>query len=284
LVAATYFLIVLGALVRANDAGLACPDWPLCFGDVIPRMNVEVAFEWGHRTVAGAVALVFATLAVGVLLRPPVAPGVRRLLAVAASLLLVQIVLGALTVWLKLASWTVTAHLITGNSFAATALLIARALRDSAKGRPARPEATSAMRAAVLAGASLLFVQMVLGGLVASNYAGLACPEWPTCNGGEWFPSWGGSVGLHVIHRLNGYALFVALGAAAAICHRDRELGRITAVAVTFALCEILVGIANVVSGIPAEITGLHSAFAAALVLTLTLGVRDLFTRGPVSD
>ena len=47
----------------------------------------------------------------------------------------------------------------------------------------------------------------MLGGLVSSRYAGLACPEWPTCNGGAWFPSWRGAVGLHLLHRSNGYLL-----------------------------------------------------------------------------
>lgn len=283
LVAITFFLIVLGALVRANDAGLACPDWPLCFGDVIPRLNVKVAFEWSHRIVAGSVALVFAFLAFRTLRLPAVRPAVRRLLALAACLLATQIVLGALTVWLLLASWTVTAHLITGNSFAVTALLISRALRDSVAGRPARAEAPATVRFAVLASAALLLVQMVLGGMVASNYAGLACPEWPTCNGGQWIPSLSGSVGMHVVHRLNGYALFAALAATAVMSRREPHLGRITGLAVIFAVSEIVVGIANVRLGIPAEVTGLHSAFGTALVLTVALAVRDLFTRRPVS-
>ena len=70
LLALTFGLIVLGALVRANDAGLACPDWPLCFGEVIPRMNLEVAFEWTHRLVAGSLAVGFVTLALLALRRP----------------------------------------------------------------------------------------------------------------------------------------------------------------------------------------------------------------------
>jgi len=278
----TYLLIVLGALVRAKDAGLACPDWPLCFGELVPVMNVQVAFEWTHRAVAGTVALAFAALAVHVLRRPPVAPSVKRLLALGAGLLAVQIVLGGLTVLLKLAAWTVTAHLLTGNAFAATMLCTALALRDQARGRADRPAASPAARIAVCAAAALLCFQMFLGGLVASTYSGLACPEWPTCNGGQWFPTWRGSVGVHVLHRLNGYALFLALATAALVCRHEGPLARIARVAVGLALCEVGVGIANVLLGIPFEITGLHSAFAAALVLTLTLAVRDLVTRDAV--
>ncbi|MGI9431363.1 MAG: COX15/CtaA family protein, partial [Myxococcota bacterium] len=70
LAALTYVLIVLGALVRAHGAGLACPDWPLCFGEVIPTFDFKIAFEWGHRALAGTVGLIFLGLAIFTLLRP----------------------------------------------------------------------------------------------------------------------------------------------------------------------------------------------------------------------
>lgn len=275
----TTALIVLGALVRAHGAGLACPDWPLCFGRVIPEIDFEVAFEWSHRVLAGAVSLAFAALAFGVLRRPAARPAARQLLALAAGLLLVQVLLGALTVWLLLASWTVTAHLITGNLFSLTLLLIACSLRDTARPPTSRPPAAAAAHGLVVATAALLLLQMLLGGLVSSNYAGLACPEWPTCNGGQWFPTLAGSVGLHLAHRTNGYLLFAMLAAAAFASRRDVGLRRFTFPALALGLCEVAVGIANVTLGIPVEVTGLHSLLAAALVLTLTLAVRDTAVR-----
>lgn len=281
LVGLTTGLIVLGALVRSHGAGLACPDWPLCFGEVIPEMNFEVAFEWSHRLIAGGVAAIFTVLAVAVLRRGDAPRGARRLIALAATLLAVQIVLGALTVWLLLASWTVTAHLITGNSFSVTLLLIGCSLRDGAEPERSRAPGPAPPLAIglVIACAVGLLAQLVLGGLVASNYAGLACPEWPTCNGGLWFPTWGGNVGLHLAHRMNGYALVTSLAAAAGASFRDPELRRWTVLALAIGLCEALVGIANVQLGIPVEVTGLHSALAAALALTLALAVRNLFGR-----
>jgi cytochrome c oxidase assembly protein subunit 15 len=279
LVALSYCLIVLGALVRANQAGLACPDWPLCFGEVIPRLDVKVAFEWSHRLIAGGVAIAFVVLAAQVLQLPAAPRSSVVLIAVAAGLLVTQILLGALTVWLQLASWTVTGHLVTGNSFALTLLLIACALRSAAVVLPARAAAPAAVRGWVLAAAAVLLLQMVLGGLVSSRYAGLACPEWPACNGGLWIPTWGGSVGLHLLHRFNAYLLVTLLAIAALVCRREPDLRKPTALALIFGLCEVTVGVANVLLGIPAEITGLHTALAAALVLSLTLAVRDLFTR-----
>jgi cytochrome c oxidase assembly protein subunit 15 len=279
LVALTVGLIVLGALVRANQAGLACPDWPLCFGDVIPRMNLEIAFEWTHRLIAGGISLAFVALAVPVLRRSDVPRSAKISLVVATGLLAAQILLGALTVWLRLAPWTVTAHLITGNGFSLTLLLIACSLRDAVEDRPVRPPAPPAARLLVLASAVVLLLQMLLGGLVASRYAGPACPEWPTCNGGVWIPTWGGNVGLHLLHRVNGYALFGVLAAAAATGRRDPGLRRLTGLALALGLGGVLAGVANVWLGIPAEITGLHTGLAAALVLTLTLALRNAFTR-----
>ena len=280
LVGATAGLIVLGALVRAHAAGLACPDWPLCFGDVIPQMNLEVAFEWSHRVFAGGISLAFGGLAFLVFRRTDAPRSARGLVAVAAALLAVQVLLGALTVWLRLASWTVTAHLITGNTFALTLLLIACSLRDAAQPPLMRPSPTAAVRGLVIVSAVLLLLQILLGGLVSSNYAGMACPAWPTCNGGLWFPTWRGNVGLHLLHRSNGYALLSVLALSAALSARNAGLRRWTLLALGLGVCEALVGISNVLLGIPVEITGLHSALAAALVLTLTLAVRDVCARG----
>jgi cytochrome c oxidase assembly protein subunit 15 len=271
LVALFYALIVLGALVRAHGAGLACPDWPLCFGAFVPQMDLRVAFEWSHRAFAGSITLGFAALAAITWPRTRAGDPVRRRLALAASLLTVQIVLGALTVWLKLASWTVTAHLVIGNAVAATFAWTALELRARRASRAtALAPATPGQRRALAAVLALLAFQLVLGGLVSSRYAGLACPEWPTCNGGFWFPSWRGPVGLHLLHRSNGYLLLVAITALASLCRASPRLARWTRAAEGLAAAQVAVGIANVLAKIPIELTGLHSALAAALVLTAT--------------
>jgi cytochrome c oxidase assembly protein subunit 15 len=144
---------------------------------------------------------------------------------------------------------------------------------------PPRAAAPAAVRGWVLASAGVLRLQMILGGLVSSRYAGLACPEWPVCNGGLWIPTWGGSVGLHLLHRFNAYLLLAVLATSALASRHEPGLRKLTALALVFGLGEVAAGIANVLLGIPAEITGLHTALAAALVLTLTLATRDLFIR-----
>jgi heme a synthase len=274
----TWGLIVLGALVRAHGAGLACPDWPLCFGEFVPAMDLRVAFEWSHRVVAGSISLCFAALAGVAWRRSTAGDPVRRRIALAAGLLALQITLGALTVWHLLASWTVTSHLLVGNAIAATFAWTALELRQAARSEPKASEVheggrvtvTPGQRRVLAAALALLAFQLVLGGLVSSRYAGLSCPEWPTCNGGMFFPSWRGPVGLHLLHRTNGYLLVVALIALSQVCRPHPRLAGWTRAAGGIAALQVAVGIANVLWKLPVEITGLHSALAAALVLTAT--------------
>lgn len=271
LVAATFGLIVLGALVRAHGAGLACPDWPLCFGELVPRFDFHIAFEWGHRAVAGTLSLAFAALSFLTLREPALRECVGAWVWAAVAILALQVVLGGLTVLHLLAAWTVTSHLVTGNAFAATLLSIALRLRALARGDVAPAEATPpALRALVAAGGVLLVLQLVLGGLVSSQYAGLACPDWPSCADGVFFPSLDGVMGLQIAHRMNGYALAATLLATAFAARGAPTLARPTALAAMVVLLQIALGVANVWLRVPVEITALHSAGAAALVLLQT--------------
>ena len=275
LVALVTGLIVLGALVRAHEAGLACPDWPLCFGEFIPEMDMKVAFEFSHRAVAGVVSLVF--LAILILARRDADSWARagRWLVAAAILLVVQIILGALTVWQLLAAWTVTSHLITGNSINAVLWLAAFRLRGIA---PA-PAAGGNARVWVTAALALLVLQLILGGLVSSTFAGLACPAWPTCNGDAFAPSLAGSVGLHLAHRWNALLLVVVAAVAARVA-RGVAGGGWQLVVVVLCVAQFIVGVTNVLWGMPVEVTGLHSGLAALLVLSQSRALHDAWCIG----
>jgi len=273
----TYVLIVLGALVRAHGAGLACPDWPLCFGEVIPEFDFRIAFEWGHRALAGSVGLVFLGLGIATLRLPTLGREMQTGLIVSAVLLAVQIVLGGLTVLELLARWTVTSHLVTGNAFALAVVLLARRLFRLAGAPLPHASANGAQRALTSLTAVLLVVQVVLGGLVSSSYAGLVCPDWPTCMNGEYFPTWSGIQGLHLVHRTVGYALVVALFATALLLRSHARAGRWLTIAAVIGLAQACVGIANVLLRLPVEVTGLHSALAAGLVCMVGVGLREVW-------
>lgn len=273
----TFAQLVIGALVRVHGAGLACPDWPRCFGAWVPEFDFEVAWEVGHRYYASGLALGFAALA-ATAWRAAAGPAVRRLLVAATAILLAQIVLGGLTVLLQLHVSTVTAHLLFGNAFAAALLWILLALREGADPR-LRPALPTGLRRAVWAVAALVVAQVTLGGLVSSSYAGMACPEWPTCNGGLWFPSWQGPVGLHLAHRTNAYLVVLSLGVVAWSAHRHAGLVRPLRLAFGLGLLQAAVGVANVRLGLPAEVTGLHSALSASIVLSIAVALREAWLR-----
>lgn len=286
LTAATFGLVVLGALVRAHGAGLACPDWPLCFGSLVPEFDMRVAFEWSHRALAGGISLGLLALT-AVALRTPALRERLRPLATAWLLLLLQVALGGLTVILRLSPWTVTAHLMVGTTFCAVLLWISRDLfemeRTGGDEAGAHP-LPSALRGAVAAVAVLLLAQILLGGLVSSHAAGLACAAFPTCDGAELAPTLSGQVGLHVIHRLNAYALVLAFGALAILSRGHPAVGRLALAALNLVILQVGLGAMNVLLRLPVEVTGLHSATACALALAVTLIVREAVrSRVPVA-
>lgn len=276
----SYVLIVFGALVRAHGAGLSCPDWPLCFGEVIPQFNFKIAFEWGHRALAGSIGLVFVVLSALMLRDAELRSKLGLGLVVCAALLATQIVLGGLTVLRLLAFWIVTSHLVVGNAFALALVFLARGLfRLGVDRRDLAPPASALQRGATSLAGALLGVQIVLGGLVSSNYAGLVCPDWPTCMNGEFFPTLHGIQGLHLFHRSIGYACVVAIATAAWLARSQPNARCWLALAAGLSLLQVGVGVANVLFRLPVEVTGLHSALAAGLACSVGVAVRETWRR-----
>jgi cytochrome c oxidase assembly protein subunit 15 len=271
-----YFLIVLGAVVRAKGAGLACPDWPLCFGQAIPPFDTRIALEWAHRVLASVVSLGLAGTSVFVLRTPALRRLTARSLVLTWLLLATQVVLGGLTVLLGLAPWTVTAHLLVGNAVCGAMLWTSRDLIEAGRTRLPPRLPLSAPGASLLALFSLLLVaQILLGGMVSSNLAGLACSTFPTCNGDSIAPSFSGLIGIHVLHRLNGCALALGCAALAWLVRGSGRVGALAALCLHLVLLQIVVGAVNVLAALPVEITALHSALAAALVIAALLLTRE---------
>ena len=302
-------VILLGAYVRLNDAGLGCPDWPGCYGRVVapshpqavaeanaafPERPVESHKAWkemAHRYLASGLGLAILALA-AVAWR-----GRARGLPLAAPLLLVGLVifqglLGMWTVTLLVNPTIVTAHLAGGMTTLALAWWLA--LRTGPT-----PEAPSAgltrLRAWAWGGLVLLGTQILLGGWTSTHYAAVACIEFPTCYGGQWWPPTDFAEGfalwrpigpdyefghldsaartaIHLTHRIGALALLLYLGTLAIVVLRragnsgERRLGLALG---ALLLVQIGLGITNVVGHLPLWVAVAHNGGAALLLLAL---------------
>ena len=272
----TLCLIVVGALVRAHDAGLACPDWPLCTGAIVPQFDVKIAFEWGHRVFAALISFGLLGLSILVLRDSALRQRMGVQLGLCWLVLCAQVIFGALTVWLLLAPWTVSVHLVLGNTFCMALLWISRDLTDSSSSSVAPASIAPPVTGLIVLAAVCLVAQIVLGGLVSSHYAGLACTEFPTCDGERFVPTLQGALGLHVLHRLNGYALAAVFTLLAVVSRHTGRIDRLAALACGLVWLQVGIGVTNVLMRIPYQVTGLHTGVGAVIVLTTSLMVREI--------
>jgi cytochrome c oxidase assembly protein subunit 15 len=170
---ATWMVMAIGSATRVMNAGLACPDWPLCYGTVLPaeQMNLQVFLEWFHRLVASTVG--FATIVLcgaSWYFRQSLPQWTPWATTGSFSLVVFQGILGGLTVTQLLRFDIVTAHLGTGLLFFSSLLAIATALTNQTTSEEL-PKSTSKLPWLGLAAAFLVYVQSILGALVASQWA-----------------------------------------------------------------------------------------------------------------
>ena len=272
----TYAVIVLGAWVRATGSGLACPDWPTCYGHWVPLPGEippaagyaydQVMLEWVHRLLAGVI-LGPLILLIGWLAWRAREPNPRMPLygGVLFLLLLIQAVLGGVTVLDQNSPWSVAFHL-------GTALLLLSGLcLIFARARPAF------VRPAGSAGPLSVAVWLVAIGAMASaamttkSGAALACSTWPLCDG-AFIPDLSDpAIRLNFSHRL--LALGVGLGALAlCLACRDRpDLGPLAALVLSLILAEIALGGLVVTWQVPLGAAILHQALGVLIFGALAL-------------
>ncbi len=312
-------VVVVGAWVRLTDAGLGCADWPGCYGHVHPAQvaddvasanaaypsrpfNYQKAMhEMVHRYFATTLGLVIIGLAALAFWNRRDAAQPRVLPFVVLGVVCVQGALGANTATLLVVPLVVTLHLVGGLTTMALLwwLSLAPARRDvKAAERPVRRLAVAALAALVL--------QILLGGWTSTNYAAVACPDFPTCQGSllpradfkAAFVPWRGlgvdyeggvlappaRTAIHYAHRL-GAVLAGLLLAAVTIAgwRRAQTPGvRIAAAAVGAALAlQWLIGVNLVWRGFPLALGTAHNAGAALLLLATVTLVRQLWPAGP---
>lgn len=278
-----YALMVIGSIVRTTGSGLACPDWPLCEGRLIPRFEPHVLIEWFHRLVALVVSVLLVATTGWTLARPVVRARLGGLAVLAVGLLAVQILLGALTVWKLLDPAIVGGHLGVALLLFCTVLTFTLIARAEAVEQPApAPARPAGLLPLVGLTAVVAYAQCILGGIVASHHAGLVCPDWPTCNG-RWFPPLEGLVGLQVLHRLGAYALtaLVVVSAIGARLAPDAGVRAGAATALGLTLAQILFGVASVYLGTPPWLVAIHLATAIAVIGTLVAVTFRVATLAP---
>jgi heme A synthase len=267
--AATFVLLVIGGMVHATGSSLACPDWPLCYGQFFPSMEGGVLYEHGHRLVALSVSVLTAALAVVVWRRRrDGAARVGSLLAV--GLVIFQASLGALTVIWKLPLVVSSAHLATSMAFFSLLVWLCWRLAPASEAA-GQPSAPSGVRALTLLAALAVYLQIVLGALVRHTGSGLACgSEVILCQGAIW--PLGGPAQLVSLHRFAGVAVgvLVTVAALAALRSGPPRARRAALVAPALVVVQVLLGAWTVWSLVSVPVVSLHLG-AGALLLADTL-------------
>ena len=305
----TFDLVLFGAFTRLTDSGLGCPDWPGCYGNASPlgaQRQIESAqaalpdgpvtrnkawIEMIHRYFATGVGVLITVLAVATWLAPRERRGVLSPWWATATFVWVclQGAFGALTVTMKLYPAIVTLHLLGGMGL----LVLLAAQSQAYEAKPLalpRPLFRGAVAVFVLS-----VIQIALGGWVSTNYAVLACSDFPTCQGAWWPPMdfeqgftvlrplgagkdggmlpFAALTAIHWVHRVGALVVFAGIGllvwrllATGASAHR-----RWAAALAAVALWQLASGVSNVVFGWPLAAAVAHTGGAAALVTLLTV-------------
>jgi len=268
-VGAVFVLMTVGNIVSATGSGLACPDWPLCHGHLVPPLERDVLIEYGHRLTAAATSV----LLIGTLIatiRSRESRGVRRVGIGLLALLGVQIGLGGVTVLLRLPNLISTLHLVTALLILAGLLALASRLTSQSD----RREVSDKVQRLARSGLIVLLGQLALGGYVRHAGAGLACPDFPLCSGDVFPGHWLGVV--HFIHRWLGVAL-LGLFAHVAIVARGTRVAGAAALVVALAVLQVTLGISTVLLRLDPAIRTLHATvgyllWAAFVWLSLRVG------------
>jgi len=294
-----FCVVGLGAYVRLSDAGLGCPDWPGCYGHLVgvpdqpheqaqaaqafPGKPVHAGKAWKemvHRYLAGTLGLLI--LAITVLAwRQRIATAATTVLA---GVVVFQALLGMWTVTLLLKPMVVTAHLLGGMTTLSLLVWLVQ-----------RPEGLARRGPHQLALAALIVVaiQIALGGWVSSNYAGLACQDFPTCQG-AWLPAmdfpraftlhrelgqtadgallpFAALTAIHWSHRFWAVVVILVVGSLAVSLIVTTVWRRYGLALAGLLLLQVGLGIANVLLSLPLPLAVAHNLGAALLLAALVV-------------
>jgi heme A synthase len=276
---AVFGLVVLGGVVRVTGSGQGCPDWPLCHGRLLPPLEITAIIEYSHRLVASAIVspLILITC-VTVWLAYRKEPWLTIPSVLVVVLLVIQVLLGKITVENELPGEIVAAHLAVAEALLAWLVWIAVvAFRGPPGGRPVDSSADSIGRPAdrfpklALISAGAVYLLVISGSYVTGSGATAACVTWPLCQG-EVFPQ-GLPAAVHMGHRYVALIVGVLLLYTVYLGFRGKERPRdlrVLAIAVAaLFLLQIGVGAATILSGFPIYLMALHLALGSAVWATM---------------
>jgi heme A synthase len=278
---ATYALIVLGGTVRATDSGLACPDWPRCHGQLIPPLETSILIEFSHRLAAASVGLLIVGTAVVAWLWYRENRFVLAGATMAVVLVIVQALIGYVTVNKELPETIVALHL--SIALIILGILITTAVVAVWQERPHRADGVASKGGGTAPGvlaltavaAAATFGLIIIGSYVANSGAALAYTDWPLFDGK--FVSAGGYLAnLHYVHRLMAAVvglLLVALAVQTWRSERRSVLMSALGFALVLYVVQVLVGAGNIWLELATSVRIIHLALASALWVVLVTGL-----------
>ena len=268
-------LLAAGGLVTGTGSGLAVPDWPLSFGQLFPPMVGGVLYEHGHRLIAGTVGLLTIALTIWFHIAEP-RRRVRVLAYLALGVVVLQGILGGVTVLLRLPVAVSAAHACLAQVFFCLVVTLALVTsRTFVEPRPAASrceESMSLFRLASLS-AALVFCQLALGAVMRHSGAGLAIPDVPLAFGRVIPPIVSFEIAIHFAHRV-GAVLTAGAIIWTAVCALRRRVPGLTApalLATGLVTVQILLGVTSVVTRLAVLPTTVHLVVGALLLATLVV-------------
>ena len=305
----TLGVVSLGAYVRLSDAGLGCPDWPGCYGKVTPHhaaeaINAELAVrpdgpvshakawkEMVHRYFAGSLGLLILAIFVLSWRHRRETVGGMGLPLLLLGLIVFQALLGMWTVTKLLKPLIVSSHLLGG--MATLSLLLWLWLRERGQYSHAYYARVDHLRGAALLGLVLVVIQIALGGWVSTNYAALACTDFPLCQG-AWVPPMDfehaftlhrelgetasgdllpltALTAIHWVHRVMAVIVTIYLGWLALRLFRTPGYSGMGLLIAALLILQVSMGIGNVLLSLPLALAVAHNMGAALLLSSLVL-------------
>lgn len=272
-VVSTYFLMVMGNVVTTTESGLACPDWPLCYGTVVPPLNINIWFEWSHRLLGGLTG--FLILASAIMAWRKERGAVRWLTFSSLLLLGLGAVMGGVIVLIEapllegvLHLAVISFHIILSTVIFALLILAYRFLAVGSRSGAIDSEtgASSGFSSFYINLFVLIFLQVFIGILVRYGEASLSCMGFPLCNGMLIPDLVGFEITIHFIHRFTALLIFLYVSANFIVALKAGRDTYSASVTMALVIAQGALGAYVVLSGMFLPYVVLHGAIGFLLL------------------